>query len=375
MKQVKSILSISSALLLALTIWSCKKTEYVAYEKESLNRILEYKVTNSQQQQLLGAIDNVANTITLYIPYYLGIDHIVSDVTLDEGATIFDANGTELDLDGGSGLEPVAVGDSVVQYTVKSADGISRTYALIQKVLPYSETLWATYDDYRPEDEMRHSTIASRIYLKGNFESTSKNAKFIFTDRQTGVKHENFFTVHDLTPGNPQYNMTVDISPDAVAGEYDVSVEHQGRTADIAPITLRYQRPYHGFFSSSSSYAPGDTIVFNALQFFSEQYDGVFIGIERAYLKLQKEMLYVTPEGFPDSLNNKEIELQIVSKTRSQVKAIFPQIPVGQYGNSYVFGTNYVVDSGFGFWFDFNNETDFGKAVLVATSASRFTVK
>lgn len=378
MTQIKQLLSITASVVLASMIWSCKKTEYTEYEKEPLNRILEYKVTNSQQQLLLGAIDDVSNTITLYIPYYMGIDHIVSEVKIDAGAKIFDESGKELDLDGGAGLEPVPVGDTIVKYTVKGSDGSSRTYSLVQEVLPYSEPLEVTYQDARPDVEILNKPVASRINIFGNFESTSKNAKFIFTDRNTGAVYENFFLVNSLVPGNQRYTMTVDISPDVIAGDYDVKVIHQGRTAELAPIRLRYQKPYHGLFSSSSSYAPGDTITFKAINYTSESLDGVYVGLERVYLKLRKEYLYVVPDGFPEELYDQEIELEIISKTRSEVKARFPDIPAGNYQNNYSYsagtGLN-IYYSGFGFYFDFDDQTDWGDDNLLATSASRFAVK
>jgi hypothetical protein len=44
------------------------KTEIVEYEKEPQNKILEYKIINSQQT-LYGTIDHDSNTIKVYIPY------------------------------------------------------------------------------------------------------------------------------------------------------------------------------------------------------------------------------------------------------------------------------------------------------------------
>jgi len=60
------------AILGVITLFSCTKTEEIDYQKDPQNKIVEFKITNSQQQ-LLAAIDQEKNTINVYIPYYLGI--------------------------------------------------------------------------------------------------------------------------------------------------------------------------------------------------------------------------------------------------------------------------------------------------------------
>ena len=74
-------------LFAVLGIYSCKKTEFVDYERQPLNRILEYNITNAKQL-LQGAIDQRTSVITVYIPYYLSIDHLIADIKLDEGAVL-----------------------------------------------------------------------------------------------------------------------------------------------------------------------------------------------------------------------------------------------------------------------------------------------
>jgi len=374
----KIIYAMAMFSIAVLLLNACTKTEYTDFDKRSQNRILEYTLTNVKQATS-GAIDQANNTITVYIPYYIGVEYLIADIQLDEGAVLLDANGNEINLDGG--LEPVAVGAEDVQYTVKGSDGTSRTYTLIIEILPYPSVLAARYGSKADDTSSLNQPVHGIFTLYGNFESTSTNAKFYLTDRETGVVYDNFFKVTTVMPGSSQYTMTVNILSDAKAGVYDVKMEHQGRTTQLRPATLYYNKPTTGLMSSSSAYAPGDTITFSAMGFYpsAKDYNGVFLDVDRMYLKFKKEHLYQAPEGFPESLYEQQIEMKIVKATREEVKAIFPDAPAGVYYNTYYRNTSggriIITDSGFGFYFDFKEGTGWGKDNLLATSASMFTIK
>ena len=345
---------------------ACTKTETIAFDTEPLNKILVYRVTNSQQE-LYGAIDHVNNTITVYIPYYLGIDYLIVDLKLDEGATLLDSLGNEINLDGG--LEPLAVGAGT-RYTVKSAANETRSYTISQQVIPHRGDLNVWTNLRNPADlSPLNLPVTGRFTLYGNFESTSKRAKFVFTERQTGEVFHNFFDISNIVPGNSHYTMTVDVVADAKAGEYDVTMEHQGRSVEMPTVTLRYQKPRGEFISSSSSYAPGDTIVFNVTTgAASNDFAGAFVGAKRMFLKFTKGAVTV-PDGFPEDLYGKEIAMEIVSNTRLQIKAIFPEAPPGNYFNTYTQANNRYASAGMGFYFDFDEQTDWGNGVLVSVTA------
>lgn len=356
---------------------SCKKTEYTDFEQRTLNRILQYKVTNIPQTAS-GAIDQVNNTITMYVPYYIGIEYLIADIKLDEGAVLLDSTGNEINLDGG--LEPVAINSGEVKYTVRGADGNSRTYTLYIEIIPHPGELAVRYGSRSDDVSSLNKPVNGMFSLYGNFESTSTNAKFYLKDKSTGKIYDNFFKVVSVLPGDAQYTMTVNILPEALAGEYEVTMEHQGRTTQLRPATLYYNKPFIDWISSSAAYAPGDTISFNAIT--HSQFDGrsgVLIGLERIYLKLKKDLLAKVPDDFSEDYYDREIELEIVEWNRTGIKAIFPDIPAGAYTNQYSYGlgTNQAIilnSSGFGFYFDFDNQTDWGKDILLATASSVFTV-
>lgn len=373
MKLNRYLLKLFTTALLPLLLHSCKKTEIVEYEKESQNRILEYRVTNSKQS-LYGAINQDNNTITIYIPYYLSIDYLVADIKLDEGAIMLDSTGTEINLDGG--LDPLPVGTSI-KYTVRGADEASRTYTIIQKISPYDQPLTAWFTGGEGNTTGLEKPVGARFSLYGNFASISKAAKFTFRDKQTGTVYHDFFRVWSVAPGNSYYSMTVDVLPDARAGEFDVHMEHQGRKVQLPSVKLKYQPPRTALMSSSASYAPGDTIVFDCVSGadYGDAWAGVFVGVKRMYLKFTEGSVTV-PAGFPQALYGQKIEMQITSATRMQVKAIFPQAPAGHYLNNYKTTSTGYASSGMGFYFDFDEQTDWGNDVLIGvTAGGGFEVK
>ncbi len=102
------------------------------------NTILEYKVTNAADT-LYGAIDNIKNTITLYIPYYVGIDHVVPVIKIAGDAKLLDSAGNEINLDGG--IAPVPVDATGYTYTVLGSDNSKRTYTLLLQIAPHPDAL------------------------------------------------------------------------------------------------------------------------------------------------------------------------------------------------------------------------------------------
>lgn len=364
--------------LTALFLHSCTKTEYREYEPEALTHILEYRVTNATQE-LLGAIDHTNNTITVYVPYYLSIDYLIAEITLDEGATLLDSLGNEINLDGG--LDPLPLGDSV-KYIVESASGIQRTYMVLQEILPHPDALEVTYSGAEEGISLLEKPVNSRLTLLGNFESSSMNARFYLTAKATGKVYDDWISVTSVTPG-ATYTMVTVISPEALEGEYTVRMEHQERATDLPDLKLHYQKPMAIALFSSASYAPADTIIFaTPLPAGNDNNAFIFRPMKRAYIKITKGLVNV-PATFSEEDYGKEFELEIVSQSRTEVKAIFPEIPAGQYtsnrttssqtNNSY--GYSEYVSTGFGFYADFEEETGWGNGhIFQAVSFLRFTV-
>ncbi len=372
---------------------ACTETEYIDFEKEPQNRILEYRVTNSQQE-LLGAIDNQKNTITVYIPYYLGIDYLNAEVKLEEGAKLLDGAGNEINLDGG--LNPIRVSpdSATYDYTVVAATGEQRTYTLFQKVLPYPHTLDVKYAAM--DTSASFFTIPVNFYMEitGNFESTITNSKIILTNKASGEVHEDWIRPVSMTAGNNEYTLRTLISADANAGEYRVRVEHQGRSASLPDLKLVFTRPFSAV-SSTANYAPGDTITFRSDPVWSiaSGYNGgVFLPVERAYIKIVKDYPgrssrneFIVPDEFPDSLLGKEIEMKVVSQTRTELKCIFPDMPAGGYRNNSVLLKEYIREDGrkayfeqsnFNFYVDWAGSTGWAKEEgnILRVSSILFTV-
>ncbi|MBE8719965.1 hypothetical protein [Sphingobacterium pedocola] len=378
-------------MLLLLGFLSCTKTAHVDYEKPEFNKILAFSITNTEQE-LLGAINEEKNTITLYVPYYYAIEYLMPEIRLDEGASIYNSEGEEINLDGG--LEPLRLGADTTKYTVKSATGASRSYAVIQKVLPYGQTLNVSISGTPDATTLLEKPVNGRLTLIGNFESTSTNARFVFTNKATGEQHNDYATAFSVSPGT-LYTMLVDISPNAMAGEYDVKMEHQGRVTDLNPMKLYYRRPYMTQITSSMHYAAGDTIEFTISRNSptDDRYGTVFVGLKNLYARVAGDPLTYntlipntairyTPEGFPLELLNKNVPMKIVSATRTTVKAIFPDLPIGLYPNSgwnsqsptIIYHTRPTY--GLAFYGDFDEQTDLGNDVLINRGGSSgLTVK
>lgn len=375
---LKQCYQLSLLLTLITAVLSCKKTETIPFERSSNNTILEYKVSNAADT-LLGAIDNIKNTITLYVPYYAGIDYVVPNIKIDKDARLLDAAGNTINLDGG--IEPVPLNTTGYTYAVIGSDNIKRRYTLILAIAPYPDTLKVGYLLKTGTTAINYDTaiqraVYGRFPVYGNFGSTSANAQFTLTNRATGQVYTNILKTYEVIPGANYYTMTLDISPEADSGYYHVTVKHQGRTAQLQPIHLIYQKPKFTNLKSTSAYAPGDTVVFAAMgRNTNDTQNGTVLGLKRVYLKFAKSGFNFGgsyPATFPNDLFGQELEMKVVSSSRTEVKAIFPDLPAGAVG-SYVYA--FTLDfPGIGFYFDFADETGWGKNNMLATTGRLFTI-
>ncbi|BAV06632.1 hypothetical protein SAMN05421788_107292 [Filimonas lacunae] len=124
---------------------SCKKT--VDYEHEPANQVTSYKVAVSDGY-LYGSINNIDNTITLYVPFYYELTVVDPEITVSVGAALKEE------------ILPVPITDTAVYYTVVGSDGSTRKYKLdieVQKigVLTVSEQSSATYTaTYSPNENI-----------------------------------------------------------------------------------------------------------------------------------------------------------------------------------------------------------------------------
>lgn len=375
----KQCYRLAIAFTLFAGLFACKKTEVVPYERIANNTIKEYRVTNAADT-LFGAIDNLKNTITLYIPYYIGIEYVVPEIEIDDNARLVDATGKTINLDGG--ILPVPIDTTGYKYTVVGSDSSRREYTLIMHIAPHPDSLKAGYKfvaagsteiDYSAGIER---VVYGRLPIYGNFGSTSTGAKFTLTNQATGKTYSNLLSVYDITPGAAYYTLQVDISPEADSGYYNVEMTHQGRTAKLPPIHLIYRKPKFTNLKSTSSYAAGDTVTFAAMgRSTNDALNGNIIGLERVYMKFTKSGFGfggAYPAAFPEELWGQELEMKIISVSRSEVKVVFPDVPAGAIG-AYVY--SFTLDlPGIAFFFDFKDETGWGKNNMLATIGRLFTV-
>lgn len=376
MRQISNLLVAAACLLLVC----CKKTEVIQYDRTSNNTILEYKVTNAADT-IFGAIDNVNNTISLYIPYYVGIDYIVPAIKIDKGAVLYDAAGHVINTDGG--ILPVPVDTIGYTYTVMGSDSVKRTYTLFMEIAPAADSLKVGYKMTVPGGDTidyistQERSAYGKLMLYGNFGSTSANATFKLTNIATGKVYDNILSINNVTTGANYYAMDLTISPDADSGYYHVEMTHQARHTTLPDLHIFYNKPLFANIKSTASYAAGDTIIFN-VNGMSENnnVNGSVIGVERVYMKFWKagfDLGGFYPATFPDSLFGQEVAMKIIGMSRTQVKAIFPDLPEGAVGTYQYAGFTFSLPA-IGFYFDFKDETGWGKNNMLCTTGRYFNI-
>lgn len=379
MKLLTSLCKLFALSIVFTSVFSCTKTELVPLEEKISNRILEYKVINDAQP-LSGAIDDVNSTITIYIPYYSGIDVVVPEIKIETGAVLVDADKKEINLDGG--IEPVPVDTTGYKYHVLGSDDVVRQYSLIIKTQAYPEALIAGYSFNSATSQINTTSpfevvAGGRINIMGNFESTSRDLRFEATHRTSGKVRTDLLTLNTLTINHPNayYQAQLRTNIEADSGLYDIKFTHKGRSTTLPPLRLTYKKP--GFYDAAEASLtawtkkPGDQVVLNVRsnQAFNNSLNGTIIGLKRVYMIIRKQTpggLTSVPAGFPESLFDTPIELEIISYDRAQVKLRVPNLPVGKYdGNSSVSGT-VVNHASFALYFDYEDSTGWGKNNLSA---------
>lgn len=372
-----SLQLIAFSLLMGMAISSCTETELVPYDRQPTNRITEYKVTNATEV-LYGVVDDIDNTITVSLPFYLSINFIVPEIKLEEGATLIDGQGNPIDIR--EDLDPVPFDSVGYTYRIKDAANAIREYKLVTKILPHKDPLkmgfGITYGGVRPvvnDTVTKESIINARIYMYGNLESSSMNAKLTLVNQQTKAVIPNGLKLYSITSGANFYTVLADISPNVNAGDYNIIMEHQGRTDTLPTIHLKHKRPYFGQLPKVMTHGDTITLAVSGPNTNGEVYSGTNTGVSHAYLVLDEALLFTRPADFPSELSKKRIELEIISQNRTEIKFRFPDnIPVGLYMSNQGIGSGirdgyFITQTGFGIYFDFE-DSPWGENNLLATS-------
>lgn len=243
------------SLIAAFIFSACKKT--VDYAPIPQNRISEYKVINLRDTVIYGAIDNIENTITVYIPYYYALDVIQPEIILDQGALL-------------SGeTAPVAVSEKDHTYTVTGTDGSTRVYSLeiVQQNPPSLNLYWATGN---PEA----SPNASLGGLRGNLQSTSiASLDATLVSKKSGQTFKTDLSTANINPNNTtedSYILSAGTLPASIdSGYYDVKISFLGHQVTLEkPVHIVYKSPQvalqgkTGVQGGTISFAPSPGYVF-----------------------------------------------------------------------------------------------------------------
>lgn len=227
---------------------ACKKT--IDYQPLTQNRITEYKVVNVQDTVIYGSIDNNQNTITVYVPFYYGMTVIQPKITLDAGATL-SAQAT-----------PVEIGDASQTYTVKAADGSTRTYKLIisQQNPPSLNIAWVDANPVAaPGGPI--TTIAGS-FLSTNTTTLQVTLQGVTSNKTIALDVSG--AIINTDPTNLQtYIMSVKTPNDMDSGYYNVNVSFLGNKVAMAkPVHVYYPTPSIAPTWNTQTVAAGDTLSF-----------------------------------------------------------------------------------------------------------------
>lgn len=238
-------------LFILFIFFSCKKTEQLPALSQS--RILSYKVTNLNDSSIIGAIDENTHTITVYLPFYYGLDVIDPALELSNGAQL------------ASESQPVPVLSDTTTYTVMGADKSTTVYHLkivIQQDVLKLSSVYA----FSPYDGDVF-TVAGGISVLANFNTLNFNLVKVTL---TGAGNKQYPLEIDpantrMIVGDAGYGAGPYTVPNTLdSGIYHVSVTLNGLQTDWpAPIHLVY--PTTVLATASPEVKQGDTFTVMAV--------------------------------------------------------------------------------------------------------------
>ncbi|MCX2430791.1 hypothetical protein [Pedobacter sp. GR22-10] len=261
----------------SIHFFACKKT--VDYEHIVQNRITSFTVVNIKDTVIYGAIDNIKNNITVYVPYYYSLTVVEPKIAVDEGATLT------------SPIQPVNVTDDKQTYSVKSSTGEVRTYSLkvIQQNPPGLSLSW-------PLGNNEGSPNATQVFY-GNLRSTSvATLDVTLTQQATNktFKPDLIGAASTLPVSLDTYILNIGLLPaDLDSGYYQVDISFLGNKVRMdKPLHLVYIKPV--VLAKSHVVKQGETITVQPAQ------NTVFVDLKSVFVEV----------------NGKSIELPVVSYNR-----------------------------------------------------------
>lgn len=262
-------------LLMALFVGftACKKT--IDLEPLPENKILEYKISNLKDTVMYASINQLNNTITVYVPVFYGLSLIDPEIKVSEGATL-----TEVP-------QPVNIYEQDKKYTVKGADGSTNTYTLKIKVMNPVKLVATWPASYLVNREMLTYPLNSTTF-SGNFNAFGTGLIQIeLINKKSGkvVKVADPEVV--WRPGAVEQSAF--FTPDATidTGLYQMNLKYYEQEITMKePVHIVHRQP--DLLMPSKNVKQGESISFPAFQ-------SIFLGLKSVKVKLNDAATYDLP--------------------------------------------------------------------------------
>lgn len=293
MKSITTLYTLISVLTFGV-LFSCKKT--VDLPALSNSRILEYKIVPAPGDTLLGAVDEVDKTITVYLPFYFQLTAIDPIIKVSTGARLKEES------------LPVEVLDENVSYVVIGSDESISTYKLIivpQQIGPL------VFNEFSTEAVTASWGIGETgLSISGNFNTLNVALLHIYLVSEDGketelIKAPNSSIIISGSGPTKLYRYTgLGVPPTLEPGSYKVRLQILKLNAISAyPINLVYKQPVIAFATTNVKQGQTFTIksggnVFHNFQEFYITVNGV-----KTILPIEKytrtEAIIRMPENVP----------------------------------------------------------------------------
>lgn len=283
---------------------ACTKTEKLPDEPK--NKITAYKIETAEGF-LFGAIDNINNTIKVYIPYYFDFSIIDPIIELSEGAKLKNEP------------EPVGINDQGYIYTVIGSDNTTRDYKLMIDI-QVSRPLWV-------ERMGTRSYLGNGFAVYGNFNTKDATEPKIFLVDEENNEHPIVAMegrpVAIVPNGNNTYSITGFSSPQhlSIGKLYKVRAKFRGMTADGEQwFTFEQFQPQFANLVPYIDVKRGDTVTHYA----------------SASTLVQPTKMFTLVDGV-------ELDIEIISWDYEKITYVIPQnIPLGTSYDTRVSFENYM---------------------------------
>jgi hypothetical protein len=281
-------------LFLAGLFSSCKKTMELPALPD--NKILEYKVIPAPGDTILGAINQVDKTITLYLPFYYNLTAIDPVIKLSAGARL-----KEQSL-------PVDVLSDNTSYIVIGPDQSTNTYKL--NIVP-QQISPLVFKEFSTASETANWGIGETgLSILGNFNTQTVPLLHVYLVGPDGKENELLKAPNSsiiISGDGPSkiYSYTgLGVPATLEPGSYKVRAKILKLTADSRfPVNVSYKQPQVAYISTTVK--QGDTFTIrsagNVFHNFQEFY--ILVNGVKTILPIEKytrtEASIRTPENIP----------------------------------------------------------------------------